>query len=103
LFDPILDRGLEDCLDMSPRLSKALTANGVAQVGHLIQLKEPQLLELLGSPQDVSTVLEALERHGLVIGQSLPGWPEDPAALARKRRPSAESSAAPLILTVPKP
>ncbi len=56
-------------------------------MGHLIQLEEPQLLELLGSPQDLSTVHEALARHGLVIGQSLPGWPEIPAALARKRRP----------------
>jgi hypothetical protein len=87
LFDPILDRDLEKGLGLSPRLSSALLTHEVVKVGHLIQLNEPQLLELLGSPQDVSTVHEALERHGLVIGQSLPGWPEHPAALARKRRP----------------
>jgi len=87
VFDAILDRGLEEGLGLSPKLSSALLTHGVAKVGHLIQLEEPHLLDLLGSAQDVSAVIQAMESQGLPLGQDLPGWPEDPAALARKRRP----------------
>ena len=72
-IDPIMLRPVDE-LELTVRVVRVLKAAGITCVGDLVQLTEPQLLEIpLMPPKGPQEIKEVLGAHDLMLGVHIPG------------------------------
>ena len=77
-LDPIMTQPIES-LDMEQRIANILRENlKIDKVGDLVRRTEVELLETPRlATKSVDKLKELLAERGLMLGMSVPGWPED--------------------------